>query len=293
MPAPLPNDLLVLRRGGLGDTLLLLPMLRALRRLHPHARLYCAGVREFVEILAAYGACDGALSSEALGLWALGLDSAAGAVARQRLLGFQRVFADGPLRLEGDQHAAWVGPELTVFDPRQVAPGVPFGAQLARQVGLAVDLPADAQLLPSAPRDPAAPVVLAPGSGGRAKCWPRARWLELAERVAADGPVAVVVGPTEQDGDDPRRWAWPAGVAFLADRTPLELARALAPACGFVGNDSGPTHLAAMLGVPTVAVFGPTDPSVWAPVGQHVRVVGGGGRVLADVGTLEVWRALA
>lgn len=281
MPAPLPNDLLVLRRGGLGDTLLVLPLLRALRRQHPHARLYCAGVREFVEILAAYGACDGALSSEALGLWALGLDSAAGAMARQRLQGFQRVFADGPLRLDGEPHAAWAGPELAVFDPRRFEPGVPFGAQLARQVGLAVDLPADAQLLPCAPRGPAAPVVLAPGSGGRAKCWPRARWLELAERTAAAGPLAVVVGPTEQEGDDPRRWAWPAATVFLADRTPLELARALAPARCFVGNDSGPTHLAAMLGVPTVSVFGPTDPSVWAPVGEHVRVVAGGADFMA------------
>lgn len=62
---------------------------------------------------------------------------------------------------------------------------------------------------------------------------------------------------------------------------------------GFVGNDSGPTHLAAMLGVPTVAVFGPTDPSARVPVGQHVRVVGGSGRALDDVGMLEVWRALA
>jgi ADP-heptose:LPS heptosyltransferase len=40
-----------------------------------------------------------------------------------------------------------------------------------------------------------------------------------------------------------------------------------------VGNDSGPTHLAAAVGCPTVAVFGPTDPAVWGPVGPSVRVV--------------------
>ena len=44
----------------------------------------------------------------------------------------------------------------------------------------------------------------------------------------------------------------------------------------FVGNDSGTTHLAAMLGAPTVALFGPTDPAVWAPTGPRVRVLGGG-----------------
>lgn len=128
-----------------------------------------------------------------------------GAAARQRLQGFQRVYADGPLRLDGDPHAAWAGPELTVFDPRQVAPGVPFGLQLGVPGGGSPWICPPMQLLPSAPRDPAAPVVLAPGSGGRAKCWPRARWLELAERLAVAGPVAVVVGPTEQEGDDPRR----------------------------------------------------------------------------------------
>jgi ADP-heptose:LPS heptosyltransferase len=43
----------------------------------------------------------------------------------------------------------------------------------------------------------------------------------------------------------------------------------------FIGNDSGITHLAAALGVPTVAIFGPTDPKRWAPRGKHVAVVRG------------------
>jgi len=41
----------------------------------------------------------------------------------------------------------------------------------------------------------------------------------------------------------------------------------------YVGNDSGISHVAAGLGVPTVAVFGPTDPAVWGPHGPTVRVV--------------------
>jgi ADP-heptose:LPS heptosyltransferase len=41
----------------------------------------------------------------------------------------------------------------------------------------------------------------------------------------------------------------------------------------YVGNDSGVSHLAAALGVPTIAVFGPTDPTVWAPLGPKVAVV--------------------
>jgi ADP-heptose:LPS heptosyltransferase len=45
----------------------------------------------------------------------------------------------------------------------------------------------------------------------------------------------------------------------------------------YVGNDSGLTHLAAAVGAETVAVFGPTDPAVWAPRGSRVRVVRGSG----------------
>ncbi len=58
----------------------------------------------------------------------------------------------------------------------------------------------------------------------------------------------------------------------------LELAEAgavLSECALYVGNDSGITHLAAGLGVPTVAVFGPTDPAVWRPLGPRVRVVRG------------------
>jgi ADP-heptose:LPS heptosyltransferase len=54
----------------------------------------------------------------------------------------------------------------------------------------------------------------------------------------------------------------------------------LARCAAFIGNDSGITHLAAAVGAPTLAVFGPTDPALWAPRGKAVRVVGpvrGGG----------------
>jgi ADP-heptose:LPS heptosyltransferase len=51
------------------------------------------------------------------------------------------------------------------------------------------------------------------------------------------------------------------------------LAGLLAECRGYIGNDSGVTHLAGALGLPTIAVFGPTDPAVWAPPGMQVSVV--------------------
>lgn len=120
-------------------------------------------------------------------------------------------------------------------------------------------------------------VVLHPGSGGQRKCWPLARFLALADRLAQDGlRVVSVIGPVEQE-----IWAADGRLEKLAGREvlqspPLEtLAGLLGRADGFVGNDSGPTHLAAACGTPTVAIFGCSDPVQFAPLGPRVRVVEG------------------
>lgn len=250
---------LVIRRGGLGDTLLAAPLLRALRRAHAGAEVHVAGTREHCDVLAAYGIVDVARSAEDLMLWLPDR-------ARERLRSFDVVIGDEPPVV---QH---------VLEPKRVAPRVSFGLQLARQVGCEPEWPADAQLLPPRASNGAGVVALAPGSGGAAKCWPRARWLELAQRVAARGrELLVVVGPVELERDDPRRWPWPDGVTFCVEPEPFRLAKRLEGVGAFVGNDSGTTHLAAMLGVPTAAVFQASDAAVWAPVGEHVLVVDGDG----------------
>ena len=59
----------------------------------------------------------------------------------------------------------------------------------------------------------------------------------------------------------------------------------------YVGNDAGMTHLAAALGVPTVALFGPTNPTVWQPLGPQVRVLGGDGTVEDPFTNVTVERA--
>ena len=117
--------------------------------------------------------------------------------------------------------------------------------------------------------------VIHPGSGSREKCWPVDRFVEVAARLQAAGkPVRFVIGEVEKE-----RWT-DADVQRLessADlRCPgnsLELVGALADARAFLGNDSGPGHLAAMLGVPTVCLFGPTSPAVWQPLGPTVTVL--------------------
>jgi ADP-heptose:LPS heptosyltransferase len=108
-------------------------------------------------------------------------------------------------------------------------------------------------------------VLLHPGSGSPKKNWPLEYFQELAQRLNATGlTTAFTHGPAE-------------------DNLPLEnclppmslpdLARTLASAHLYIGNDTGITHLAAAVGTPTLALFGPTNPTVWAPRGPHVHVL--------------------
>jgi len=279
---------LVLRRGGLGDTLLMLPVVAALRAANPDAQIHFAGMREFVDVLAAFGAIDRALSSEDLQLWALSGQGERSTAARARWSCYSHVVADDA----AVQVLAGERVRVQVFDPRPAGAGLPLARQLLRQLALHADV-ATGLVVTRTPPALAAPIVLAPGGGSASKCWPRARWLALAAQLAAEGAaLAVVAGPTEHERDDPTRWPWPAGSRWLTGLSAVELARAMQSARALCGNDSGVTHLAAVLQVPTVAIFGPTDPVVWAPQGAHVRVVGAPSKGPPDASIAAVRAAL-
>lgn len=120
-------------------------------------------------------------------------------------------------------------------------------------------------------------VLIHPGAGGLPKCWPLDRFLALADALQ---PTAIhwLLGPAELDCS-PARFA-PLRERTSARRETLSVendleaaARHMAAADLYIGNDAGTTHLAAALSVPTIAVFGPTDPAVWRPLGTIVRTV--------------------
>jgi ADP-heptose:LPS heptosyltransferase len=121
-------------------------------------------------------------------------------------------------------------------------------------------------------------VVLHPGSGSRKKSWPAEQFLDLARYLQQhfSSRVLVVVGPAEGAAVErtfERMGDGGTGALFAKGLTLLQLAAVMEGCHFFVGNDSGITHLAAALGLPTVAVFGPTDPKVWSPMGEKVSVV--------------------
>ena len=116
-------------------------------------------------------------------------------------------------------------------------------------------------------------LCLHPGSGSARKNWPKEDFLEVADGAFRRSrlPSTVLIGPAEQG----QRAFWSeAGGPSLSVKEGLpilEVARILRRATLYVGNDSGITHLAAAVGVPVVALFGPTDPARWAPRGSGVE----------------------
>jgi ADP-heptose:LPS heptosyltransferase len=125
-------------------------------------------------------------------------------------------------------------------------------------------------------------VALHPSSGSRRKNWPKEKFLELAARLREDRwPVLWIEGEADRDV-----------VSFLGSRIEAPVARELplpvlaallSLSRGFVGNDSGVSHLSAAVGARTIALFGPTDPANWCPRGPFVHVASFG----ADAD--EVW----
>ena len=117
-------------------------------------------------------------------------------------------------------------------------------------------------------------VALHPGSGSPRKNLPLGCWLKTAKILEKRGDAPIwVLGPAEtelktaleQDGTPARR-LW-----HTDDLTAL--AAKLEAVHGLIGHDSGISHMAAFLGVPVLAVFGPSDPRRWRPWGARVKVL--------------------
>lgn len=278
---------LVLHPGALGDVLLALPALAHLRAL---------GLSPVV-----------AVAGRLVGLLAGAGDLAARDLEDLRL---HRLFAarvDPEVLDELGGHAAvvsWFGagdpayrrhlarlPCPVVVARARPPAGGPHAAHhlvttLAALGPLPGTLPAAALRPPAAEREaaerwlatrglaPGEAVVLQAGAGAPGKAWPG--FPGLLGRLRDGGvPVVALAGPADGAAVDRLLEAGLEAARVARDLALPRLAALLGAARACVGNDSGPTHLAAAVGCPTVALFGPTDPARWAPVGRWVEVVTG------------------
>jgi heptosyltransferase-2 len=120
-------------------------------------------------------------------------------------------------------------------------------------------------------------LALHPGSGSPAKNWPTNCWHELAERLLEAQPeirIAIVGGEADAAALQSMRSLTAIARVSFWENLPLEtLTSQLAGSALYAGHDTGISHLAAAAGTPCLLLFGPTDPGVWAPPHDHVRVL--------------------
>ena len=302
---PPRRNVLILHQGALGDFVLTWPLALAAARLMPQRR-----------IIYVTAASKGALARRALRVESADVEAGwhwlhaedfdptasvlpepttkllAGAAAVYDYTGSEHLAAavgdaDVPITRLRPRPAAGVSRHHTDDLVEQLA-GQPL---LAGGVRAVVAMLGKRGLTPNRPGG--GPVVIHPGGGSRAKCWPAGQFAELAGRLVASGKaVRVVLGEVEIErlSDLETQAFADAGAVVARPVDYLELLAAVSDASLFVGNDSGPTHLAGILGVPTVALFGPTYPAVWRPLGPAVRVVCG--EAMDQIDMNEVWEAL-
>jgi len=164
----------------------------------------------------------------------------------QRRLGFPRLRSN-----------ACLTESLTKPDPREHR--YEYWCVLARALGLSLPT-REAIPLPAA--DPGGTVMVHSGAGQPVRVWPLERYRNLAHRLRAQGFTVVVACDADQ-----RHWWLQAGESGVATpQTVAELLGWMDHAGAFIGNDSGPGHLAAFCGVPTFTLFGPQLPEWFSPL---------------------------
>lgn len=119
-------------------------------------------------------------------------------------------------------------------------------------------------------------LALHPGSGSELKNWPEENWRGLVAGLVETTDLKLLLVGGEAEGERLKRLAAPIPLerVQLAQSLPLStLAAQLNYCLGFVGHDSGISHLAAAVGLPGIVLWGPTVAEVWKPLGKRISVV--------------------
>ncbi len=296
-----PRRVLLLRRRAFGDLLLTLPAIEALRRHAPRDELDLAVDPPLVEAARAWAPVDRVVPfpDRSAGAGPARWAAVARFAGTARRRGYDLAvdfhstphtalvtwLSGAPVRVGLDRRGRrWAYTRLVPRSvERQGGARSRYTADalldFVRAAGVTWAEPARAGCLRSriARQDPSAAgavpsLALAPGATWGAKGWPRSSYGELARRAMAERGARVTIywGPGEEATADAVAAAAP-GARKAPRGTLLDLARGLAEESLLVSGDSGARHLAIALGVPTVGLFGPTDP--WGstpPGGEHL-----------------------
>ncbi|MDP1590776.1 MAG: glycosyltransferase family 9 protein [Prosthecobacter sp.] len=268
-----PPRVLVIRGGAIGDFILTLPAIRLLRETIVGCHLEVIGYPAIAELARTAGLADSVRSLEHRTMAALFAKTAPiDEALAEHLRGFNLVVSflydpDGLFRASLER----VGVKTLIeCSPRVQNEGEHASKQLAKGLEKLAMFLEDAHLCRAhfeRRLDDKARIAIHPGSGSEKKNWPLEHWLRLADEFS-DHEVIFITGEAEEArGVKIERHAnWHA--------LPLsELSTRLATCTAFLGHDSGISHLAAACGVPSLLLFGPTDPAIWAPPQPWVEIL--------------------
>ena len=307
--------ILVIRGGAIGDFVLTLPAIRLLRENFPQAHLEILGYKHIVALAEGRFYADATRSIEYAGLsrfFIPGTELPGDLV--EYFASFQQVvsylydpdgFFEANLRRAGVRHYVHGSPKLD--DSAHAAQQL---AQPLERLALYLEEKAPVLFPSEADREFATAflnhafrgatdtpfIALHPGSGGERKNWPAEQWAAVGAglfRLVPDARVLLVGGEADHAPLAHLREAWRDRAIETALDLPLpHLAAVLQRARLFLGHDSGISHIAAAAGAPSVLLFGPTDPEVWAPLSGRRKIVRAPANDLAQLRLETVCQAI-
>jgi ADP-heptose:LPS heptosyltransferase len=274
--------ILVIRGGAIGDFILTLPAIAALRRQFPQAHLEVLGYPRIAELALIGGLVNRVQSIEARAL--AGFFARGGQLAEDLADYFSEFdlilsYLYDPDGIFRTNVGLCTGAQFIAGPHRADEKGRVHAAKVYLQPleRLAIY---DADPVPRLPLNPQpstlTPLALHPGSGSERKNWPEVKWAELLRLLTDSTELNLLVVGGEAEGERLQRLAatLPPTRSQVAQSLPLpELARRLAGCRAFIGHDSGISHLAAALGLPCLVLWGDTAQEIWAPPSEKALVL--------------------
>ncbi len=133
-------------------------------------------------------------------------------------------------------------------------------------------------------------IGLHPGAGKMPNRWPLERFVNVAKALADefDAELFVTVGPMDLDLVEPLCTILQGRIQLIQNQAVRRVASILSKMDLVISNDTGIMHVAAAVGAPVLALFGPTDPGQWAPIGSRIRYIQGKEGKIEAIGGEEV-----
>ena len=280
--------ILVLRGGAIGDFIVTLPALRKLRERWPQAYIELVGYPHVAELARVAGLVDCVASldkAEIARFFSLRPDFTEAQREYLRSFHFIVSYLHDPtgtvrenLLAAGARQVLYGTPIITaghavecLLKPLETFALYAEGEEQPR-LALAEEQLAWGRAWLAARRLVAPVLAIHPGSGSPYKNWPLDRFVELIRTLPKPISTLLVLGEADHLLASPLARELPE-VPLLSGCRLVEVASVLANCTAYLGNDSGITHLAAALGVPVVALFGPSNPEHWAPRGPQVQLI--------------------